>query len=473
MSRFKSSQPPAVATQPVLPPRTFAPLIPAAAAPVNPPRVKALLADPPLNALQKIGWVFGLIYLFALFSLSTEVVYRTFGIKPYITIVAGPVAFLAAILSGHVTAALKSRVGQSFTAFVLWCLLSVPFSIFKMGSVTLLQEFITKNYPIILLLPAVVIGLNQIRHFALMIVWSSLVLCLTSLKFGGLSIEGRFGIMNTTLENPNDFATHLLLTLPFCLMLFLTSSRTSPARWLSLATAVSVLLTAMRCGSRGAMMAFLSMLIVLFSKSSHTQRAILAVVTLAGLFAAGALLPRNVWARYLTVFTPAATGEDADTLAMAVSSSNSRKYLFERSIAYTFQNPILGVGPGNFIVREAKEATESGSRGSWLGTHNSYTQASSETGIPGFLFFTGTILGCVWISAGIHKRSKRFPRLLPLQHIALGLLMSVVGFGVDILFSHFAYWYYVPVLAGITIAFANIARPMLDEEERNVGRARA
>ena len=32
-----------------------------------------------------------------------------------------------------------------------------------------------------------------------------------------------------------------------------------------------------------------------------------------------------------------------------------------------------------------------GTRGQWLGTHNTYTQISSECGLPGLLFFVASL----------------------------------------------------------------------------------
>jgi len=57
--------------------------------------------------------------------------------------------------------------------------------------------------------------------------------------------------------------------------------------------------------------------------------------------------------------------------------------LFLRSIQLTFEHPILGVGPGEFMDAEAEEAAVAGKKAMWHFTHNSYTELSSETGLPG------------------------------------------------------------------------------------------
>jgi O-antigen ligase len=58
-------------------------------------------------------------------------------------------------------------------------------------------------------------------------------------------------------------------------------------------------------------------------------------------------------------------------------SLDARQELLKQSIQVTLQHPIFGVGPGNF-----QAITES-----WHVTHNTYTELSSETGLPGLALF--------------------------------------------------------------------------------------
>ncbi len=59
----------------------------------------------------------------------------------------------------------------------------------------------------------------------------------------------------------------------------------------------------------------------------------------------------------------------------------------------TLHHPIFGVGPGDFSFvswDERKAATGAG--GESLVSHNTYTQISSETGLPGFFFFAASLV---------------------------------------------------------------------------------
>ncbi len=66
--------------------------------------------------------------------------------------------------------------------------------------------------------------------------------------------------------------------------------------------------------------------------------------------------------------------------------------LLRQSIQMTFEHPIFGVGPGVFAAASWDERKRAGiGAGNAQVTHNTYTQISSETGIPGFFFFIATV----------------------------------------------------------------------------------
>jgi O-antigen ligase len=109
------------------------------------------------------------------------------------------------------------------------------------------------------------------------------------------------------------------------------------------------------------------------------------------------------------------------------------------------------------MVAEAATAKKEGTSGAWLGTHNTYTQASSEGGIPAFIFFTAALIGSMRLSAGVYRRARKQPQFRDLANMALCLLLTLVGFSVNILFAHLAFTYYLPMLTGLSIAFAAAA----------------
>jgi len=388
------------------------------------------------------------------------------GVKPYVTWIAGPLAIIAALGSGRLLHCLRPGPGRWLLLFTLWMLMASAFGIFRGGSLTVMQTYVEKQLPVLIMLIALITTVRETEWFCRMLGFSGLLLVGISLKYGGIE-DNRLVIPGTSLENPNDFATHLLIALPFCLLLVLNSSRFSPYKLVGIAGMGGLVLTALRSGSRGGLLALLAVIVVLLWKASLKQRVgAIAVFVILGLIA-GAVFPSVIWDRFQTILS-SDSSDNSSTVAMAQASTDSRWYTFKRSLEFTAQHPLFGLGPGNYMVAEADAAKREGIRGSWLGTHNAYTQASSEGGIPAFVFFAAALFGSMRLSARVYKRSRPHRQLRHVANTALCLLLALVGFSVNILFAHLAFTYYLPALAGLTVAFAAAADP---EIQAHAGRS--
>ena len=64
---------------------------------------------------------------------------------------------------------------------------------------------------------------------------------------------------------------------------------------------------------------------------------------------------------------------------------------------------VFGVGPGQFPMQNWEEFKRRGIHIYAQVTHNSYTQVSSETGIPGLIFFLITLLFAIF-QLGVIRR---------------------------------------------------------------------
>jgi hypothetical protein len=465
LSQFKSDQwiPPAPrAKSPRTPVAGPPPFVRARAQPPPPFKPKLVYQDQTPATL--LGFPIALVYVLALFSLSTELGMILLGVKPYITWITGPIGMMAAFASGNLLRSLKPGPGRWLILFTVWMILAIPFSIFRGGSLAVMQDYTLKQLPVLLMLVALTTSLGQVEWFCRTMAFTGVLLLLICLKFGGYA-DNRFMIPNTSLENPNDFATHLLIALPFCLLMILNSSRFSVLKVIGIVGVGGLTLAILRSGSRGGLIALLAVIALLFWHLPGIQRVSLLAVCVVCAGLATAIFPQVLWDRFKTILSTEApaqtstdsTSTDSRTVEFAESSTNSRWYLLKRSLVFSAKNPILGLGPGNFVVAETGLAKQEGRRGAWLGTHNSYTQASSEGGIPAFLFFTAALVSSIGINARIYKRTWRHRELKPIANTALCLMLALSGFAVDILFSHLAFRYYLPMLAGITMAFSAVA----------------
>src|SRR5207249_4894978 len=75
--------------------------------------------------------------------------------------------------------------------------------------------------------------------------------------------------------------------------------------------------------------------------------------------------------------------------ASAKESADDHFAALDQSIRYTLEYPIFGLGLGNFGVASG---TDVGRPEAWRTTHNTYTQISSEAGIPALMLFVGLLL---------------------------------------------------------------------------------
>ena len=109
------------------------------------------------------------------------------------------------------------------------------------------------------------------------------------------------------------------------------------------------------------------------------------------------------------------------------------------------------------VADDAYAQSQGKKKGSWLGTHNSYTQVSSELGIPAFCFFVAIIVMATKGPYQLYTRTRGDPRTQDIGSIALGLHYAMVVYAVTVLFEHIAYSVMLPVFAGLAAALMRTA----------------
>ncbi len=216
-----------------------------------------------------------------------------------------------------------------------------------------------------------------------------------------------------------------------------------------------ILATTFRTGSRGAMIGFVVMLLVVFLRASIMGK---PKIMMAGVLFMGVVLttmPGTLISRYKTVADEDDAAEMGGAMAESAGASmQSRKLLLRHSLIFTIKHPLFGVGPGMFVVADDAYMKSLGlRRGAWLGTHNSYTQVSSEVGIPAFLFFAAAVVMSLKGPYQVYKRTCGDPRLEEMGDMALALHYCMLIYAVTILFEHIAYTITLPVFGGLAAAW--------------------
>jgi O-antigen ligase len=146
----------------------------------------------------------------------------------------------------------------------------------------------------------------------------------------------------------------------------------------------------------------------------------------------------------------------------ADGSSDVRRELFKKSVQYTIQHPLFGVGPAQFSSFEGGESISNGKRGLWHQTHNTLTQISSECGIPAVTFYL-----CAIVSAFLLVlKTIRVARSTGNEDIAAAafcLMLGIWGFLSASMFLNFAYRFYQPAFCGLCIVLYNAAKHEMAE----------
>src|SRR5713226_2873952 len=135
MSKFKPSaslaaRPASVSSAPALP-RNPAP--PPASPPVAVRVSPATPVEPIVNRnfLHIIGFGALVLYVFSLASFLNETFIARFGIKPYLTMITGPVVVLALAASGSILLGLRSKIGVFWGLYLACMLVGAPLSVWK------------------------------------------------------------------------------------------------------------------------------------------------------------------------------------------------------------------------------------------------------------------------------------------------------------------------------------------------------
>jgi O-antigen ligase len=201
--------------------------------------------------------------------------------------------------------------------------------------------------------------------------------------------------------------------------------------------------------SRGAEVALAVAFLFVLWRATPTVRIVTLIAAPVLAVALLAALPQSVLDRLRTFST--SSQQLVASAAEAAESADSRRYLFNKSVEFTIQNPIFGVGPGQFSSAEGKTSRQAGYHGVWQQPHNIFTQVSSECGIPALLFFLCALGSTFRTLLLVQTQAKRY-QLREISRAAFCVLLGMLGFLAAAAFLNLAYMFYLPALGGLAIA---------------------
>jgi O-antigen ligase len=412
-----------------------------------------------INPFRKIAFYFALAALFIRFSVIHEVLAVVLNLNLYLLYIVMPPALLGVAFTGGLRRLFKANSSRYWMAFLLWCCLSAAFSAWRGGSIMEVYAYFKGEYLMLFLAGGLAMTWKEFQ-----LVMNTLFLAaVTDLVVGRVFMKGSMDRMDlnmgaSTIANSNDFAVHLILMTAFLLYMLLGKA---PAviRFACLPMLAYAGFLILSTGSRGAMVALI--IFVLFTGVMGTTRQRVFVVAAVPVMAVVilAVIPRATLLR-LSAFGSGGGGDLV--LEEAEGSSELRRTLLLKSLQYTVQHPIFGVGLGRFSDFEGGESQREGKRGMWLETHNSFTQISSECGIPALLLFVAGLVSAFLLALKTYRRSRGTPADTDISVAAFCMMLGMVGFLAAATFANFGYRFYEPAWCGLCIVMYEAARRELD-----------
>ena len=399
---------------------------------------------------RSIGFACALVLVFLRFSALPEIISSMAGVDIYLFYAFAPVAVFAVIASGRVRRVFRQNAIRFWLLFAVWMILAVPFSTWKGESLNFVVTYLKTDFVLLVTTVTLTRTWPDCRKMMYAIAAAGVINMATANLFGtgGNRLNSK---LVGTIGNSNDLAAHLLLVVPFLFFIALKPHTGLLLRLFSTAAGTLGIFDILRSSSRGALIALLLTVLFLFVRGSARLKVIVGACAVVLLVYFVILLPSATRQRLMSFSAGAGSSEEA------MESSDIREYLLKQSIIDTLQHPLFGVGPDEFGLYNGTNAPENVTSGAperyilWRETHNSYTQISSECGIPALVFYLAAGVSTFVLLAKIRKRATgAFQReiVTAVNCITIGLM----SFSIAILFVNFGYYFQFPVISGLVVA---------------------
>jgi O-antigen ligase len=383
---------------------------------------------------------------------------------------------IAALFHGGLGRFGAAPTAKPWIILSVWLFITSIFSFSARESVRYIVPFLVRFMAMPLLFCAFATTTRTVQK---LISWAAaglipvLVLCVTK----GSMMDGvRFGVVGTSLENPNDLAFHLLWGSTLLLIFFF---RGKLGKLLVLATVPPCFWFIMKTASRANLISIFVLVAVVFLIVPSSVRLVMAVVVPVVLVVTIAALPKATQQRILAIAISSevdvaaqSNGTEDDNLKGALGSQAERMELSKLAIEATFRHPIFGTGPTMYANETAAYImAKFGKKAPWLTAHDSYLKISSETGIPGLVFYVWAILSGLRLGYKTYMRTAGKPGMQIANRNALCLLLALVTYAFGTFFCDIVYYSYLPMTLGLTAA--NYLATINEERELEQSRSYA
>ena len=407
-----------------------------------------------ISPLLNVVFPILLAFLFAVFTGTLELV--GFLRAVHLLLVVGALGLIAVFVTGRFMQVVLSPVGKLVTLFTVWFILCIPMAIWRGGSFQVFVDIWSRSFLAYILIAGLISTVAHSRKAFHTIAYSVGFLASLALVLHQYDRTGRLDLAGGRYENANEFGFSLLVGLPFLAFMFLQGRGVRKAAAVVLAGPVLIALA--KTGSRACLLGAGMLVLFVFFQASKAVRAKLVIAVPILVVLLLLVVPSHLRDRYVTLFSSRNddTNQTSTNTGEAAGSAEARLVLLEDSIWLTIVHPFSGVGPGNFAVAQNDLAIARGERkGQWHVTHNTYTQVSSEMGIPGLVIYLAFLYQCWKVLTAVIRRktiSAELRAMAETVRAALVVLATVAAF------DSLAYNTNIPILAGLVTALGFIAQ---------------
>ena len=398
------------------------------------------------NGTRRLSLAITLAFIYFRFSFLHEYIAARYWVDTHIMLVLGALATISCLASGLFFAGFAFKSIRIWLLFFLCMCMATIFSTWRGGSMNVLMPYVRTTLPLLFLIPGVAYTIEDIEKVLKTIGLAGATVILLGVvsddfRTGRLELQSAGG----TIQNANDFATHLMLVLPAIAFLTMRKGCNMFLKGVGIGIMAAGAYELLATGSRGALVSILVTSFFIFFKGS--SRVKLAFMLGVPLISAAVLpvAPSSAVQRMLSIFS---SSDESDE---AAESRAARTELLKASLKITFMHPILGIGPGEFEDYQGGLASSEGQRGMWHETHNAYTQISSECGIPAFAFY---ITGMFLTYRSLRRAAvANVPRV---SAIASTVTIMFIGYGVCLFFLSQGYSPVLVVLCALSVVIERL-----------------
>ena len=329
---------------------------------------------------------------------------------------------------------------------VAWAVVTVPFSLWPGGTISVLLDQFAKTVIVFWLLSHVVTTSDRLRQVAWVLTGIAVILgFLSAYNYltGAIFVQGveerLIGTEGGLTKNPNDLALMINLIVPLTIALLVSTHHAVKRNLVLLAIGVEILTVGLTYSRGGAVTLGVIVVACIWKFRGRAERRWLYGLLFVGLMALP-FAPSSYSDRLATI-----TNIDADRTGSAQERWADMVVALKTVIA----NPIVGAGMGMNMLAMREE------RGGWLPVHNVYLEHGLDLGLPGLLLFLALLAACYKATVDAQRQCRACGRD-DTGALAEGLQVSLIAFATAAMFHPVSYHMYFYYMAGLAVAVGKL-----------------